>query len=74
MTAGRLCLQYLPPGQHPLHQGVQAQFCGDGQLLVLQGHCLLAVARVGMLEQGVGVVEDAGLCFNAVWLAYPASR
>ena len=52
----RLRLQYLPPGQHPLHQRPHAQLAGDGQGLVEQGHGLLPVARLVPLEQRVGIV------------------
>ncbi len=51
-----LCLQYIPPRQHPLHQRPHAQLAGDGQGLVQQGHGLLAIARLVALEQGIGVV------------------
>ncbi len=45
--------QYLPPRQHPLHQGPHAQLAGDAQGLVQQGHGLLAVAWVVAFKQQI---------------------
>ncbi len=50
--------QYLPPGQHPLHQWPHAQLAGNGQRLVQQGHSLLLVSQSVALFKGVGVVTS----------------
>ena len=51
-----LRLKYLPPSQHPLHQGPHPQLTGDGQGLVQQGHGFGPVPLTVTLEKGVGVV------------------
>ncbi len=56
---GVLGFEDVPPGQHPLHQRPHAQFAGDGQGLVQQGHGLLSVAGLVPLEQSIGVVAAA---------------
>ena len=52
----KLGLQYLPPGQDPLHQRPHAQFAGNGQGLVQQRDGFGTVAFRVALTRRVGVV------------------
>ena len=52
----RLRLQYLPPGQDPLHQRAHTQLHGDGQSLFHQGNGLGLIAGGVTLEQGFAVI------------------
>ena len=48
--------QYLPSGQHPLHQRPHAQLAGDGQGLIQQRPGLSPVSLVFALSKHVGIV------------------
>ena len=51
--------QYLPPGQHPLHQRPHAQLAGDGQGLVQQRDRLRTIIGTIALTKGIGVIAAA---------------